>query len=62
MKYSVKMAITLLLTAVVMMGIIWVFSTSERQFALNQYLSVNQNTADLVQHAVSGNIDDYTDG
>lgn len=62
MKYSVKMAITLLLTAVVMMGIIWVFSTSERQFALNQYLSVNQNTADLVQHAVSGSIDDYTDG
>lgn len=61
MKFSLKITITLLITAVIMTGIIWVFSSSERQYALNQYLSVNQNTANLIQFSVRDKIDDYKD-
>ena len=62
MKYSLKIAITLLITAVIMTGIIWAFSSSERQYALNQYLTVNQNTANLTQDSVKDKIASYTDG
>lgn len=61
MKYSIKMAITLIITAVIMVGLIWVFSSSERQYALNQYLRVNQNTADTIQFSIRDKIPDYTD-
>ena len=62
MKFSLKIAITLLVTAAIMTGIIWVFSSSERQYALNQYLNVNQNTANIIQFSVKDKIDDYKDG
>ena len=61
MKYSLKMAITLIITAAIMTGLIWVFSSSERQYALNQYLNVNQNTANIIQYSVRDKIPDYTD-
>ena len=61
MKYSFKMAITLIITAAIMTGLIWVFSSSERQYALNQYLNVNQNTANIIQYSVRDKIPDYTD-
>lgn len=44
-----------------MIGIIWAFSSSERQYALNQYLSVNQNTANLIQYSVRDKVPSYTD-
>ena len=61
MKYSLKMAITLIITAAIMTGLIWVFSSSERQYALNQYLNVNQNTANIIQYSVRDKIPEYTD-
>ena len=61
MKFSLKIAITLLITAAIMTGIIWAFSSSERQYALNQYLSVNQNTANLIQFSVRDKMPEYTD-
>ncbi len=60
MKYTLKIAITLLITAVIMIGIIWAFSSSERQYALNQYLKVNQNTSNLIQYSVRDKISTYT--
>ena len=36
--------------------------SSERQYALNQYLNVNQNTANIIQFSVKDKIDDYKDG
>ena len=62
MKYTIKITITLLITALVMTGIIWAFSSSERQYALSQYLKVNQNTSDLIQYSVRDKLPSYTDG
>ena len=60
MKYTLKIAITLIITSIIMTTIIWVFSSSERQYALNQYLNVNQNTANLIQYSVRDKIELYT--
>lgn len=60
MKYSLKIFFIVLFTALLLIGIIWVFSSSERQYALNQYLKINQNAADAILYTVQDRIDDYT--
>lgn len=61
MKYSVKITLVVLFSVIILSGCIWVFSSAERQYALNQYLDVNQKSTNTVQYSLQANIDDYTD-
>lgn len=51
----------MLIAAALMIGVIWAFSSAEREYALNQYLEVNQNSANTIQYEVQDNIASYTD-
>ena len=61
MKYTLKIFFVVLISAVILTGVIWVFSSAERQYALNQYISIHQNSANDIQYMVQDNIEKYTD-
>ena len=61
MKYTLKIFFSVLITAFIMIGIIWAFSSSERLYALNQYLKINQNAADAIQYTLQDKLYQFTD-
>ncbi len=61
MKYTLKIFFVMFVTAVLLTGIIWLFSSAERQFALSQYLEINKTSANSIQYELQDNIGKWTD-
>ena len=61
MKYTLKIIFVILAAAALLVGVIWIFSSTERQFALNQYIDINKTSSNSVQYAVQDNIAKWTD-
>lgn len=61
MKYTLKIVLVALITAALLSGVIWTFSSIQKQGALTQYIATNQDSANTIQYAVQDNITDFTD-